>query len=211
MTSLSTSTPSQSKMTRSTPGFGSCTRLRLLVVQRTAIQSEPVIDQLVAELAGDFGLQLFDLFVGEFDHLAVAQIDQMVVVAVAHLLVAGAAFAKIVAFDDAGVLEQLYRPIYRRDRDLVIDGDAAAIQFLDVGMIAGFRQHARDDAALLGHAHAGGGAAGLDAGGLERGRGFKCGHGFRLEIASAVVPPRAAYDKSRRIRSAFNCSPLACR
>jgi hypothetical protein len=26
-----------------------------------------------------------------------------------------------------------------------------------------------------------------------------------------VVPPRGRYDKSRRIRSAFNCSPFASR
>jgi hypothetical protein len=126
-----------------------------------------VIDQLVAELAGDLGLQLLDFLGGEFDHLAVAQIDQMVVVAVAHLLIAGAALAKIVPLDDAGILEQFHRAIDRRDRDLVVHRDAAAIQFLDVGMIHGFRQHARDHPALLGHAHAGGGAARFDAGGLS--------------------------------------------
>ena len=36
--------------------------------------------------------------------------------------------------------------------------DAAAVQLLDVGMVVGLRQHARDHAALLGHAHALGGA-----------------------------------------------------
>ena len=105
----------------------------------------------------------------------------MVVMAFAHLLVAGAALAKIVALDDAGILEQFDGAIHRRDRDLVVDRDAAAVQFLDVGMIDRLRQHPRDDAALFGHAHPGGGAARLDAGGLERGRGFQCGHGFRLE------------------------------
>src|SRR6266513_2157690 len=113
MTSLSTSTPSQSKMVRS-----KFTRSRLVVVHRNAIKLQPVIDQLVAELAGDFGLQLLDFFRGEFDHLAVAQIDQMVVMAVAHLFVAGAALAEIVPLDDSGVLEQLYGPVHRRDRYL---------------------------------------------------------------------------------------------
>src|SRR5882724_1587384 len=127
MSSLSTSTPSQSKMTRSTFPRKSCTESGFVIVQRDAIQLQPVIDQFVAELAGDFGLQLFDLLGGEFDHLAVAQIDQMVVVAVAHLFVAGAAFAKVVPLDDAGVLEQLDGAIHRRDRDFVVDGDAAAI------------------------------------------------------------------------------------
>src|SRR5229473_8548320 len=110
-------------------------RSGFVVVQRDAIQLQPVIDQLVAELAGDFSLQLLDLLGGEFDHLAVAQIDQMVVVAVAHLFIAGAALAKVMPLDDAGVLEQLDGSVHRRDRDLVVDRDAAAIQFLDVGMI----------------------------------------------------------------------------
>src|SRR5258708_7136004 len=65
----------------------------------------------------------------------------MIVVAVAHLLVAGAALAKSVALDDAGILEQFYGAIHRRDRDLVVDRDAAAIEFLDVGMISCLRQH----------------------------------------------------------------------
>ena len=140
----------------------------------------------------------------------------MIVVAVAHLLVAGAALAEIVPLDDAGVLEQLHRAIDRRDRDLVVDRDAAAIQFLDVGMIGGLRQHARDDAALLGHAHAGRGAARLDAGGLERGRrisgavmsgAFQGSQDF-AGVIRPVLPLRARYDKSRRITNAFNCSPL---
>src|SRR5579863_1833116 len=102
MTSLSTSTPSQSKITRS-----KLARSGFVVIERDAVQFQPVIDQFVTELAGDLGLQLLDLLGGEFDHLAVTQVDQMVVVAVAHLLVAGAALAEIMPFDDTGVLEQL--------------------------------------------------------------------------------------------------------
>src|ERR1700687_2207053 len=106
MTSMSPITPAQSKMTRSRFAFGICTRSGLVVVQGNAIQLQPVIDQLVAELAGDFGPEFFDFLGGEFDRLAVAQIDQMVVMAVAHLFVAGAALAEVMPFDDAGVLEQ---------------------------------------------------------------------------------------------------------
>src|SRR6478736_5078477 len=122
MTSLSTSTPSQSKMTRS-----KFTKLGFVFVERYAIQFQPMIDQLVAELAGDLGLQFLDLFGGEFDHLAVAQIDQMIVVAVGHLLVARPSLAKIVPLDDAGILEQLYRTVHRGDRDLVVDCDATPV------------------------------------------------------------------------------------
>src|SRR5215470_9863969 len=103
MTSLSTSTPSQSKMTRSRFTGSRSPRSVLVVVERNAIQFQPVIDQLVAELAGNLGLQLLDFFRGELDHLAVAQIDQMIVMAVAHLLVAGATLAEVVPFDDPGI------------------------------------------------------------------------------------------------------------
>jgi hypothetical protein len=58
---------------------------------------------------------------------------------------------------------------------------STATQLLDVGMIQSLRQHARDHPALVGHAHSGGGAAGFYTGGLERGRGFQCGHAFCLE------------------------------
>src|SRR5882672_12903219 len=140
MTSLSTSTPSESKMMRSKFTKSDSRKLGFLFVERDAIQFQPVIDQLVAELAGDLGLQFLDFLGGEFDHLAVAQIDQVIVMAVAHLFVAGAALAKIMPLDDSGVLEQFHGAIYRRDRNLVVDRDAAAIQFLDVGVIHRLRQ-----------------------------------------------------------------------
>ena len=121
-----------------------------------------MVDQPVAELARDLGLQLFDFFRLEFDHFAAAQIDQMVVMAIPAGFVARAALAEIVPLDDAGILEQPHGAIDGGDRDPVVDLGAAPVQFLDVGMIVGARQHARDHAALLGHAHAFGGAQGLD-------------------------------------------------
>src|SRR5258705_11704488 len=141
MTSLSTSTPSQSKMMRSKFTKSDSRKLGFLFVERDAIQFQPVIDQLVAELAGDLGLQFLDLLGGELDHLAVAQIDQMVVMAVGHLLVARPALAEIMPLDDPGILEQLDGAIHGRDRDLVVDRDAAPVEFLDVGMIDRIRQH----------------------------------------------------------------------
>jgi hypothetical protein len=59
-----------------------------------------------------------------------------------------------VALDDAALLEQANGPVDRGDRDVRIDGVGAAVQLLDVRMIVGRRQHARDDATLVGHAHA---------------------------------------------------------
>ena len=54
-------------------------RLFFLVVERHGVELEPVVDQSVAELARDLGLQALDLLGAEFDHLAGAQVDQVVV------------------------------------------------------------------------------------------------------------------------------------
>src|SRR5690606_15850510 len=47
--------------------------------------------------------------------------------------------------------EESDRPIDGRDRNTGIDLGRAPINLLDVGVVFGIRQHARDDAALLGH------------------------------------------------------------
>ena len=56
------------------------------------------------------------------------------------------------ALENAGILEQLHRAIDGGDGDMRIDRGRAAIELFRVGMILSIRQHARDDAALLGHA-----------------------------------------------------------
>ena len=76
--------------------------------------------------------------------------------------VARAAFAEIVPLDDAGILEQAHGAVDGGNGNPVVDLGAAPVEFLDVGMIVGPGQHARDGAALLGHAHAFGGAQGFD-------------------------------------------------
>src|SRR3546814_19916691 len=58
------------------------------------------------------------------------------------------------AIEDAGLLEQPHRAVDGRDRDARIDRRGALIDLLDIGMIVGVGEHARDDAALLGDAEA---------------------------------------------------------
>ena len=58
------------------------------VVERHAIQFQPVIEQLEYELAGDFRLSFRALLGCQFDHLAVAKIDAVVVVLSGHLAIA---------------------------------------------------------------------------------------------------------------------------
>ena len=63
---------------------------------------------------------------------------------------------------DAGFLEQADGAVDGGDRDAGIDRRGALVQLLDVGMILGFAEHARDDLALLGDAQALFGAERLD-------------------------------------------------
>src|SRR5215217_1085930 len=58
-----------------------------LVVERHAVEFEAVVDQLVAELAGDGLLQGLDLLVDELDDLAGLHVDEVVVVDVGRLFV----------------------------------------------------------------------------------------------------------------------------
>ena len=80
-----------------------------------------MVDQAITEAPGNVGLEAFDIFGLKFDHFARAQIDEVVVMAVGHLLIARAAVAELMPFDDAGVLKQLHRPINRRDRDAIVN------------------------------------------------------------------------------------------
>ena len=108
-------------------------------------------DEPVAELLGHLALQRLDLLVLELDHLARLDIDQMIVVRIGHLLIARAAVAEIVALEDVGLLEQAHRAIDRGDGDMRIDGGRALMKLLDIRMVVGFREHARDHPALLRH------------------------------------------------------------
>ena len=108
-----------------------------------------------------------DLLGPELDHLAGAQIDEMVVVGIGIWSRSAPALAEIVALDDPGILEQLHRAVDGGDRDAVVDLGAAAIKLLDIGMIGRAGEHARDHAALLGHAHALGDAQRFDVGRLS--------------------------------------------
>ena len=127
-----------------------------------AVQFQLVTHQFEAQSLGDLGLQPLDLGVEEFDDLAGAGVDQVVVVVVAGLFIAAAPVAEVMLLDHARLLEQAHGAVDGGDGDVRVDRRGAAVQLLDVGMIVGAGQHARDDAPLLGHAHAALGAEFLD-------------------------------------------------
>src|SRR5690606_29173122 len=103
----------------------SLARLRLLAfrasdARRTrgaapAVQLQPVIDQLEAELLGDAALQSLDLLVAELDDLAALHIDQVIVVMLGNLLVPGAPLAEVVSLEDVRLFEQAHGAIDGRD------------------------------------------------------------------------------------------------
>jgi hypothetical protein len=83
----------------------SCTSSALLFagLQLDSIELQPMIDELVAELACHELLQPLDLLIAKLDDLSRLKVDQMVVVIVARLLVARAAIAKVMLRQNAGI------------------------------------------------------------------------------------------------------------
>src|SRR5476651_256517 len=110
-----------------------------------------MIDELEAQLFGDPALKPFDVLVAEFDDASGLDIDQVIVVRLRSLFVTRAAVAKIMALQNAGILEQLYRAIDRGDGDVRIDGRRALVELFGIGMVGGLRQHTGDHPALFGH------------------------------------------------------------
>src|SRR6185312_9612880 len=125
--------------------------LTLAGIERHGEELEAMLDEPVAQALGDVALQLFDLLVAELDDAAGLQIDEVVVMIGRHLLVARAAVAEIMARQDVGLLEKPYRAVDGGDADLGVDLIGPAVDRFDIWVIGRVRQHARDDAALLGH------------------------------------------------------------
>src|ERR1700730_4148264 len=123
-------------------------------IKRHGEELEAMLDQPVAKPRRDVALQFLDLLVAELDDAAGLQVDEVVVMVGRHLLVARAPVAEIMARQDVRLLEQAHRAVHRGNADLGIDLVGAAVDGLDIGMIGRVRQHACDDAALLGHLQA---------------------------------------------------------
>src|SRR4249919_1444998 len=74
----------------------------LVVTERHGVELEPMVDKPVAQLARDFSLQALDFLGLEFDHFAVAQVDQVIVVGVGTGFIARPSVAEIVPLDNPG-------------------------------------------------------------------------------------------------------------
>src|SRR5690242_9983290 len=132
---------------RFSPSFA----LALAGIERHGEELEAMLDEPVAEALGDVALQLLDLLVAELDDAAGLEIDEVVMMIGRHLLVARPAVAEIVARQNVRLLEKTHGPVDGGDADLGVDLIGPAVDRLDIGVIGRVRQHACDDAALLGH------------------------------------------------------------
>lgn len=121
-----------------------------------------MIDEAKAHALGDARLERFEFGVLELEDRAGLEIDQMIVVRLSDGFVARATALELATFEDARLLEQFDGAVDGGDRNARIDRGCAAVQFLDIGMIVGVRQDARDDATLLGNAQAFFGAEGFE-------------------------------------------------
>src|SRR5690348_454298 len=72
-----------------------------VAIERDSVELHAVIDEAEAELLGDALLKDLQLVIDEFDDVAGLDVDQMVMVGLGRCLVARAAVAKFVAFENA--------------------------------------------------------------------------------------------------------------
>src|SRR3546814_21015157 len=105
-----------------------------------------MVDEAIAQGAGDFSLQPLDLLVGEFHHLARLHVDEVVVMLFRPLLIARPAIAEVVPLQDARLLEELHRAVHGGNGDPGIALDGTLIDELAVRMVVRLREHPRDDA-----------------------------------------------------------------
>src|SRR5665213_879502 len=101
---------------RSSPGISTS-----LLLHRDAIEFQPVIDEAVAEPAGDGRLQGLDFVIDEFHHLAAFHVDEMIMMDLARLLIARTAVAEVVPGEDSGLFEQAHGAIDGGGRSAHLD------------------------------------------------------------------------------------------
>ena len=94
-------------------GYRSGASLALRPFDRHAVELKLVADQCKSMFAGDALLQFLDFLVAELDDAASIDVDQVVVMALARLLVASPPGAEIVPFENALCLEQPQCTIHR--------------------------------------------------------------------------------------------------
>ncbi len=101
-----------------------------------AIEIEAVIGQTDVVLLGDLGLALLDHLVGELDHLAAVEADQVVVVFLGGQLEHRLAPFEVVTGDDTGIIKLVENAVDGSETNLFTLVDQSFVQIFRTGVLA---------------------------------------------------------------------------
>ena len=90
----------------------------------------------------------------EFDDPAGLDVDQMVMRPDLRRLIPRPPATEVAPLQNALLFEQPHRPVYRRDRDMLIERRRSPVQFLNIRMVIRIGQDPRNNPALAGHLQA---------------------------------------------------------
>jgi hypothetical protein len=107
-----------------------------VTVGAVAIQIEAVIGQSNVVVLGDVTLTLLYHFIGELDHLATVEADQVVVVFLGRQLKHGLAAFEVVTGHDAGIIKLVQNAIDGRQTNLFTMIDQSFIEVFGTGVLA---------------------------------------------------------------------------
>ena len=108
-----------------------------------------MINEPEAQPLSNTALQEFEFGIDKFEHRAVLNVDQVVMVRIRRGLISRASIAEVMLLQDTRLFEQANGAINGSDRDARIDSTGAFVQLFDIRVVFGIRQDARDDPALL--------------------------------------------------------------
>lgn len=107
-----------------------------VTVGAVAIQVEAVVGQADVVRLGDVALTLLDHLVGELDHLAAVQADQMVVMLLSRQLEHRLAPFEVVTGDDTGIIKLVENAIDGGETNLLTLIDQPFVQIFRTGVLA---------------------------------------------------------------------------
>ena len=100
------------------------------------VEVEAVVGETDIEFLGDLALTLFDHFVGELDHLAAVEADQVVVVLLGGQLEYRLATFEVVTGNDTGIIKLVENAIDGSETNLFTQVDQSFIEIFGAGVLA---------------------------------------------------------------------------
>jgi hypothetical protein len=100
------------------------------------VEVEAVVGETDIEFFGDLALTLFDHFVGELDHLAAVEANQVVVVLLSGQLEYRLATFEVVTGNDTGIIKLVENAIDGSETNLFTQVDQSFIEIFGAGVLA---------------------------------------------------------------------------